>query len=53
MPGHIIVHAGKRGKRVCLPISDELTPGLAAILREIPPTESGYRFPCCLKTGGG
>jgi len=45
MPGHIIVHTGKRGKRVCLPLNDELTPGLSAILREIPPTESRYLFP--------
>ncbi len=45
VPGHIIVHTGKRNKRVCLPVTDRLTPGLADILSEIPPGDSPYLFP--------
>ena len=45
VPGHIIVHASKRLKRVCLPINSKLTPGLAAIMAEIPPSDSPYLFP--------
>lgn len=45
VPGHLIVHTDKRDRRVCLPINDRLTPGLAEILSEIPPTDSPYLFP--------
>jgi integrase len=45
VPGHIIVHTDKRGRRVCLPIDEKLTPGLAEMLAEIPPSDSPYLFP--------
>ena len=45
VPGHIIVHTDKRDRRICLPINGTITPGLAEILAEIPPTDSPYLFP--------
>ena len=45
LPGHIIIHTHKRNRRVCLPVNEEITPGLAAILAEVPPSESSYLFP--------
>lgn len=45
VPGHIIVWTDKRDRRVCLPINSRVTPRLAAILAEIPPTDSPYLFP--------
>lgn len=45
VPGHIVVHASKRLRRVCLPVNEKVTPGLAAILAEIPPSDSNYVFP--------
>jgi len=36
VPGHIIVHLDKSDRRVCLPVNDQVTPGLAGILAEIP-----------------
>ena len=49
VPGHIIVHTGKRGKRVQLPVNEQLTPGLAEALRgasaEAVDHESPYLFP--------
>lgn len=45
VPGHIIVWTDKRDGRVCLPIKDKITPGLAEALAEIPPSDSPYLFP--------
>jgi len=45
VPGHIVVHTDKRDRRVCLPINERVTPGLAALLSEIMPTDSPYLFP--------
>lgn len=45
MPGHIAVWLDKHLRRVCLPINERLTPGLAGILAEIPPADSPYLFP--------
>jgi integrase len=45
IPGHIVAHTNKRRRRVCLPINEKVTPGLASILAEIPPSDSNYVFP--------
>jgi integrase len=52
VPGHLIVHTGKRNKRVKLPINERLAPGLAAALAHasaefmaIDDEESPYLFP--------
>ena len=45
VPGHLIVHTDKGLSRVLLPIDNAVTPGLAEILAEIPPTASPYLFP--------
>jgi integrase len=45
VPGHIVVHLDKVDRRVCLPINDTVTPGLAKVLSEIPPSDSAYIFP--------
>jgi integrase len=44
-PRHIAVWTDKRDRRVLLPVNDRLTPGLAAVLAEIPPTDSPFLFP--------
>lgn len=44
VPHHIVVWTEKRTTRVCLPINDFLTPGLAAALGEIPPNDSPFVF---------
>jgi integrase len=45
VPNHIVVFTDKRDRRVCLPINSTITPGLAEILSEIPPSDSPYLFP--------
>jgi integrase len=45
VPGHIVGWTSKRLRRVCLPINPRLTPGLAALLAAIPPSDSRYVFP--------
>lgn len=45
VPGHIIVWTDKRDRRVCLPINKTVTPGLANMLAEIPPSDGRYVFP--------
>lgn len=44
-PGHIVVWTEKRDRRVCLPVNEKLTPGLAGVLAEVPPTDSRFLFP--------
>jgi integrase len=44
-PRHIVVWTDKRDRRICLPIDDKVTPGLAPILAEIPPNDTPYLFP--------
>lgn len=44
-PNHIVVWTDKRDRRVCLPVNERVTPGLAAALAEIQPNDTIYLFP--------
>ena len=45
VPHHIVVWTEKRDRRVCLPVNEEVTPGLAEALALVPYNTTPYLFP--------